>query len=126
MLNKNYTNLGLKTAFFFAGISLPVIIAAWFMLPETSRRSPGRFAFRRSPTPRRLTDEYVPSTNKFCSRAGRAVRKGYQTVEVRKDQDASPVGFGDPGQSDLDCSSRSGAGLKRIPVGLGEGAIVVR
>jgi len=40
MLNKNYTNLGLKTAFFFAGISAPVIIAAWFMIPETSRRSP--------------------------------------------------------------------------------------
>lgn len=53
MLNANYTDLGLKTAFFFAGISLPVIIAAWFMLPETSRRSPGKFAFKRYP---RLTD----------------------------------------------------------------------
>lgn len=40
MLNKNYINLGLKTAFFFAGISAPIIIAAWFMLPETANRSP--------------------------------------------------------------------------------------
>jgi hypothetical protein len=35
MLNANYANLGLKTAFFFAGLALPSIIASWFLLPET-------------------------------------------------------------------------------------------
>jgi hypothetical protein len=35
MLNANYGNLGLKTAFLFGGLGLPAIVATWFLLPET-------------------------------------------------------------------------------------------
>ncbi|WWD19437.1 hypothetical protein CI109_103897 [Kwoniella shandongensis] len=40
MLNAEKANWGLKTCFFFAGISLPVCIAAFFIIPDTSKRTP--------------------------------------------------------------------------------------
>lgn len=40
MLNQNYANWGLKTCFFFAGISTPVIVASYFLMPDTSNRTP--------------------------------------------------------------------------------------
>lgn len=32
-------NWGLKTAFFFAGISAPFVVASFFLIPDTSRKS---------------------------------------------------------------------------------------
>ncbi|RSH90257.1 hypothetical protein EHS25_001591 [Saitozyma podzolica] len=40
MLNANQFNWGLKTAWFFAGLGLPFTVLAWFIIPETARRSP--------------------------------------------------------------------------------------
>ena len=40
MLNASYANWGLKTTFFFAGISAPLCIASWWIMPDTSRRTP--------------------------------------------------------------------------------------
>ncbi|WRT64411.1 uncharacterized protein IL334_001343 [Kwoniella shivajii] len=40
MLNANYANWGLKSCFFFAGISAPMCIAAFFVMPDTSKRTP--------------------------------------------------------------------------------------
>ncbi|RSH90015.1 hypothetical protein EHS25_001348 [Saitozyma podzolica] len=39
MLNTTEANWGLKTCFFFAGISLPMCIAAFFVIPDTSKRT---------------------------------------------------------------------------------------
>ena len=40
MLNANYANWGLKTILFFAGISTPVVVASYFLMPDTSNRTP--------------------------------------------------------------------------------------
>ncbi|GFZ46073.1 hypothetical protein JCM24511_04319 [Saitozyma sp. JCM 24511] len=40
MLNANYANWGLKTCFFFAGISFPLCVASFFVMPDTSKRTP--------------------------------------------------------------------------------------
>lgn len=40
MLNPIGPNWGLKICFFFAGISAPMCIAAFFVMPDTSRRTP--------------------------------------------------------------------------------------
>lgn len=40
MLNANYANWGLKTILFFAGISTPFVIASYFLMPDTSNRTP--------------------------------------------------------------------------------------
>nr|XP_031857210.1 uncharacterized protein CI109_007374 [Kwoniella shandongensis]KAA5524282.1 hypothetical protein CI109_007374 [Kwoniella shandongensis] len=40
MLNANYANWGLKTCFFFAGISAPMCIASFFIMPDISKRTP--------------------------------------------------------------------------------------
>ncbi|KAK8853025.1 hypothetical protein IAR55_003726 [Kwoniella newhampshirensis] len=40
MLNAEKANWGLKTCYFFAGISLPMCIAAFFVIPDTSKRTP--------------------------------------------------------------------------------------
>lgn len=40
MLNANYANWGLKTILFFAGISTPVLVASYFLMPDTSNRTP--------------------------------------------------------------------------------------
>ncbi|KAG7529200.1 hypothetical protein FFLO_05754 [Filobasidium floriforme] len=39
MLNENEWNWNLKTAWFYAGVGLPFVIASWFLIPETARRS---------------------------------------------------------------------------------------
>jgi len=36
MISVNSLNWGLKTCFFFAGLSAPFVIGTWFVLPETS------------------------------------------------------------------------------------------
>ena len=40
MLNANYANWGLKTILFFAGISTPAVVASFFLMPDTSNRTP--------------------------------------------------------------------------------------
>ncbi|KAH8894278.1 general substrate transporter [Thozetella sp. PMI_491] len=40
MVNSNQWNWGLKTGWFYAGIGLPFTAAMWFLIPETSNRSP--------------------------------------------------------------------------------------
>ena len=40
MISDNDLNWGLKTCFFFAGLSFFLVIATWFVIPETSGRSP--------------------------------------------------------------------------------------
>jgi hypothetical protein len=37
MLNENEWNWNLKTAWFYAGVGLPFVIASWFLIPETAR-----------------------------------------------------------------------------------------
>ena len=39
MLNANAANWGLKTAFFYAGLSTPFVVASFFIIPDTSRRT---------------------------------------------------------------------------------------
>jgi len=39
MINANEWNWGLKTAWFYAGISLPFTAAIWFLIPEVSGRT---------------------------------------------------------------------------------------
>lgn len=40
MLNANAANWGLKTAFFYGGISFPLVAASFFIIPDTSKRTP--------------------------------------------------------------------------------------
>lgn len=40
MIQANELNWGLKTCFFFAGLSFFIVVATWFIIPETSGRSP--------------------------------------------------------------------------------------
>lgn len=40
MITVTELNWGLKTCFFFAGISAPFVLGTWFIIPETARRSP--------------------------------------------------------------------------------------
>ncbi|RSH90011.1 hypothetical protein EHS25_001344 [Saitozyma podzolica] len=40
MLSAQDANWGLKTCFFFAGVSAPLMISTWFIMPDTSRRTP--------------------------------------------------------------------------------------
>ncbi|UPK93075.1 hypothetical protein LCI18_004010 [Fusarium solani-melongenae] len=40
MVNANQWNWGLKTGWFYAGLGLPFTVAMWFLIPETSSRSP--------------------------------------------------------------------------------------
>ncbi|KAJ4231878.1 hypothetical protein NW757_013847 [Fusarium falciforme] len=40
MVNSNQWNWGLKTGWFYAGVGLPFTAAMWFLIPETSNRSP--------------------------------------------------------------------------------------
>ncbi|KAH6971379.1 general substrate transporter [Ilyonectria sp. MPI-CAGE-AT-0026] len=40
MVNSNQWNWGLKTGWFYAGVGLPFTVAMWFLIPETSNRSP--------------------------------------------------------------------------------------
>lgn len=40
MISDNELNWGLKTCFFFAGLSFFFVVATWFVLPETAKRSP--------------------------------------------------------------------------------------
>jgi SP family general alpha glucoside:H+ symporter-like MFS transporter len=39
MIQANELNWGLKTCFFFAGLSFFFVVATWFVMPETSGRS---------------------------------------------------------------------------------------
>jgi SP family general alpha glucoside:H+ symporter-like MFS transporter len=40
MISANSLNWGLKTCFFFAGLSFFLVVATWFIIPETAKRSP--------------------------------------------------------------------------------------
>ncbi|KAH8081882.1 putative hexose transporter [Filobasidium floriforme] len=40
MINPNQANWGLKTCYFFFGLSAPMVIGGWFIIPETARLSP--------------------------------------------------------------------------------------
>lgn len=40
MLNPNYADWGLRTILFFGGLSTPVVIASYFLMPDTSNRTP--------------------------------------------------------------------------------------
>ena len=40
MISDNELNWGLKTCFFYAGLSFFLVVATWFVMPETSKRSP--------------------------------------------------------------------------------------
>jgi len=40
MISDNELQWGLKTCFFFAGLSFFFVLATWFIIPETAKRSP--------------------------------------------------------------------------------------
>ncbi|WVQ82451.1 hypothetical protein IAT38_004580 [Cryptococcus sp. DSM 104549] len=65
MLNANYANWGLKTCFFFAGVSAPMCIAAFFIMPDTSKRTPAELdeMFERKVKPWRFRS-YVSDAQK--------------------------------------------------------------
>lgn len=65
MLNANAANWGLKTAFFYAGISTPFVIASFFIIPDTSRRTPAELdeMFRKKVRPWRFRN-YVTDAQK--------------------------------------------------------------
>ena len=65
MLNETGANWGLKTAFFFAGISAPVVIGSFFIIPDTSRRTPAELdeMFRAKVKPWRFR-KYVTNAQK--------------------------------------------------------------
>ncbi|OWT36126.1 sugar transporter [Cryptococcus neoformans Bt1] len=65
MLNANYANWGLKTCFFFAGVSAPMCVAAFFIMPDTSKRTPAELdeMFQRKIKPWRFRS-YVSDAQK--------------------------------------------------------------
>jgi SP family general alpha glucoside:H+ symporter-like MFS transporter len=65
MLNANAANWGLKTAFFYAGISTPFVVASFFIIPDTSRRTPAELdeMFRKKVRPWRFRS-YVTDAQK--------------------------------------------------------------
>lgn len=65
MLNENRANWGLKTCFFFAGISIPFVILSFFIIPDTSRE-----LFVRSDAKQSLTiqAEHPPSSMRCSAR----------------------------------------------------------
>jgi hypothetical protein len=40
MISDNSLNWGLNTCFFYAGLAAPFVVGTWFVIPETSGRSP--------------------------------------------------------------------------------------
>ncbi|WWC97802.1 hypothetical protein V866_004689 [Kwoniella sp. B9012] len=65
MLNNTGANWGLKTAFFFAGISTPFVVASFFLIPDTSRRTAAELdeMFRKKVKPWRFRS-YVSDAQK--------------------------------------------------------------
>jgi hypothetical protein len=65
MLNANAADWGLKTAFFYAGISTPFVVASFFIIPDTSRRTPAELdeMFRKKIKPWRFR-KYVTDAQK--------------------------------------------------------------
>lgn len=65
MLNETAAGWGLKTAYFFAGISFPVVVGSFFLIPDTSRRTPAELdeMFRKKVRPWRFRS-YVTDAKK--------------------------------------------------------------
>lgn len=65
MLNATAANWGLKTAFFFAGISAPFVVVSFFLVPDTSRRTAAELdeMFRKKVRPWRFRS-YVTDAKK--------------------------------------------------------------
>ncbi|WWC64295.1 uncharacterized protein I303_106905 [Kwoniella dejecticola CBS 10117] len=65
MLNSTGANWQLKTAFFFAGISTPFVVASFFLIPDTSRRTAAELdeMFRKKVKPWRFRS-YVTDAQK--------------------------------------------------------------
>lgn len=65
MLNETGANWGIKTAFLFAGLSAPVVAGSFFIIPDTSKRTPAELdeMFRKKVRPWRFR-KYVTDAKK--------------------------------------------------------------
>lgn len=78
MLNPNYANWGLKTILFFGGISTPVVVACFFIMPDTSNRTPAELneMFEKGVKPWRFRSYVTDAQKELQERqAGAAVQQ---------------------------------------------------